>query len=559
MIIPLRIMSELKIDETHKAIEVRFKFQEFEYAFVWNCLQQAGWSYRTTTLSVTGYQYQAPAENGPRFDRWEEVMAYLDQYALPDVYSTLELVTSNEDFQTKEEVEQGMEIRRQALRMMFENTKDELNKRLRHESKPNKFEPEHVMEEGATSNTRRNTLPSSKQGSTTQTDVGTDLYLHGKRALNLKRKRAPVTTNSARLDEQLQLPSISQVARHLQENNHLHKDAAEYEESYKPAFPHWRFLLSTNHSLLFLGAGSKYDLLTKFCDQELRKEGYVLQIDGFDKDISMTKVLDLLVNQFLGGNEPVSKGRIESHDGTHKVLGESIPWRAHALVERAILVGRACAYEASESLLPIFLVIHSLDGDSLRSKLATDALAALVVNSNVEVNAHAIRLVASVDHISASELMFTSHVAANLAWIYLPLHTYRPYVKELVMLSESKKKSAIHKAELSQLERIERVEGVLELLAPRHTEVMQVLAKLQLEQTLEESWVKMPVFRKQCKNSHIIAKDSGLDSFLNELTDHGLVQIDRRSESGDFIRAPFNRAKLQQILKFQPGRVALAK
>jgi origin recognition complex subunit 2 len=538
-------------DDTLRAAELRFKFQEFEYAFVWNCLQDAGWTYRTSKVSVTGYQYHAPGENGPAFDSWELVVAFLDQFSLPDVYGTLEHIISNEDFRSVEEIQQGMKLRQQALQEVFANSKEEW---ARHCCTDDIDVSELHIDVTTTETAELQSLRSSNtHGSTTQTDVGTNLYMNGKKSSKSKGKEAAASTANQQ-DVKLELPSILQVSRFLQTQEHVHDTAAQRIDIHKHNYPYWRFLLSTNHSIVFFGAGSKYNLLTDFCDNELCKEGYALQIDGFDKYASMEKILDLLVNQFLGGKEPMPRGRIERHDGAYHVLGESNPWRAPDLVERAILIGRACAYEASESLVPIFLIVHSLDGETLRSKLALDALAALVVNSNVENNVRAICLVVSVDHVAGSEIMFTPQVAANLAWIYVPVHTHEPHVKELIMLSVPNKKGNKNKAETLQVEHIKHVEEVLELLAPRHAEVMQVLAQLQLEQKLEESWVQMPVFRKQCKESHIIAKDSGLDAFLNELTDHGLVQIDRQSKTGEFIRAPFDRFKLQQILKFRPGQ-----
>jgi hypothetical protein len=106
------------------------------------------------------------------------------------------------------------------------------------------------------------------------------------------------------------------------------------------------------------------------------------------------------VASFLNGKEPIPMAlMIAMKDGDDQRVGIWNPWKAHELVERAITVSRALAQEASISLVPIFLVIHNLDGESFRNTLAQESLAALLVNSTVANGVASIRLVASVDHV----------------------------------------------------------------------------------------------------------------------------------------------------------------
>ena len=51
--------------------------------------------------------------------------------------------------------------------------------------------------------------------------------------------------------------------------------------------PEWTFLLSTNHSLILYGFGSKRDLLNDFAKRELSIRGIVLVMIGYDSDISI--------------------------------------------------------------------------------------------------------------------------------------------------------------------------------------------------------------------------------------------------------------------------------
>jgi origin recognition complex subunit 2 len=544
-----------------EALKLRFKFTHFGYTFLWICLQQAGWTYRNTKFSSTGYQYQSPGEDGPAFDSWDLLVEYFDQFSLPDVHSNLQSTTTQEDFMTLEEKESGRNYRRLAMEKIFEHSTDTVWKKAR------KGAEEVCREEPTTANlkTTMSTDVASQRSvrgcgkiSSTQTDAGTELYLHGNKPVNARRKGSSAAVASSSVaaaihEAQLALPSLPELTAFLQANGDIH-GSPDKEEAYKKSFSYWRFLLSTNHSLLFFGAGSKYSLLTDFCNQELSSEGYVLQIDGFDKDISMNSLLDVIVARFFGGREPESYGRSIRHDGSHNVVGETNPWRASEFVERAILISRAYAYEASETLLPLFIVIHNLEGLLLRNKPALEALSALVVNSNVENNVHAIRVVASIDHVAVNDVLFTTQAAANFAWVYQAVHTQRAYTKELGMLFDPTKRATKCKTDDVPVSKVKRVEEVLESLAPRHTEVIQVLAQMQLELTNDDEWVRMPVFRKQCKQQQLVAKDAQLDNYLNELLDHRLIEIDVRNERGDFIRAPFGRPQLHRILTFQRGQ-----
>ena len=531
-----------------KALKLRFKFQNFEFQFLWNCLQDVGWTCRRTTLATTGYQYQAPGDNGLVFDDWRCVVEYMDQFALPEVCSTLQMTNAYEHFTTTQERCDGRELRQQALEEIFEQSQDEILRRTQQGNLAGATPGPHSTATTSDTFNSHSKRRDNKRGSVTQSDKGTELYLHGKKSKS-KRKNNSKAKDSAltNLGVDMVLPSVAEVQGFLGGHASIHTtqgldNVKEHSQ--------WRFLLSTNHSLLFFGTGSKYKLLNDFCENDLVNEGYALQIDGFDKSVSIEGILDLLVAQFLGGNDPQPMARITRCDGTHNVTGEFNPWRAPTLVERAIVVSRACAFEATETLLPIFIVIHNLDGESLRSQLALDALAALVINSNVENSTRCIRLLASVDHASASELMFSTQNSANLSWIYQPVHTHQPYVKELDMLVLPSSKSKRNQQQTVRASRVEHIESVLDSLAPRHTEVMQVLARLQLE-SKDDDWVKMMAFRKQCKNEHLVTKDAQLDVYLNELNDHGLINTDNRKDSGEFIRAPFGADKLKQILTFQ--------
>jgi len=325
---------------------------------------------------------------------------------------------------------------------------------------------------------------------------------------------------------------------------------------YRKRFPVWRFILSTNHSLLFYGAGSKYDLLNAFAEEELDKEGHVLVINGFDPDVSMENVMDLLVTLFLKHDpEPLSfVPQIVGCDHVNSG-GTDTLWSAPPLVKRAVEVGRALAKQASDTLLPIFLVFHSLEG--LGSRLAQEALAAMLANSVVANHVAAIRLVASIDHVDAP-MMWSTSASAHFSWIYQKVHTYRPYVTELALAP--KKKVEKSRTKITQSNESQRALEVLKTLAPRHAEVVQILARLQLgalssnkQTTIQEPQPRARVayadFREACKAACAVNKDAQLRSFMSELQDHGLIDF-----RDGWVCIPFDKSKLEEFVAYRPDR-----
>jgi hypothetical protein len=140
------------------------------------------------------------------------------------------------------------------------------------------------------------------------------------------------------------LPSIQECALDMSSWN---VDVCEQlEEQYIQSFSRWKFLLSTNYSPLLFGNESKYDLLSTFCTTELCNNGYCIQIDGFDDDVTMDQILDLLISMFLNGKEP--DNTMEYQNITHSI----------SIINRAMNVASALAKNVVDSGIPIFLIVQ---------------------------------------------------------------------------------------------------------------------------------------------------------------------------------------------------------
>jgi origin recognition complex subunit 2 len=343
--------------------------------------------------------------------------------------------------------------------------------------------------------------------------------------------------------------------------------AATVSARHRSQFSSWRWLLSTNHSLLFYGAGSKLDLLNAFADEELSKEGHVLVLNGFDRNISVEGILDLVAKMFLDG--PISPGglsRVPHRDGIEGVTaaGTHTPWKAEPVVERAIQLGRALAERSGETLLPVYLVVHTLEG--LGCKIAMAALSQLLVNSTAANGAASVRLAASMDHVDAPLLWSATTTSSNFAFLYQMVHTRQPYAEELAMLPADKKAESCKRKEATSTAVAQRALQVLQALAPRNTEVVQILARLQLAAIGKppdgaggggsnkggEPHHPRVAYRdlyQECRAACAVTKDSHLRSVLRELEDHGLLKY-----GDDWASIPHDADKLRQLASYKPDR-----
>jgi hypothetical protein len=197
----------------------------------------------------------------------------------------------------------------------------------------------------------------------------------------------------------------------------------------------WKSLLSSNHSLLFHGFGSKRTMLNTFAKDSLRANGHVLTLNGFESNISMDRILDIMVQQFLNGVEPP----LWNNNAIHNVDDDAeceytsnlgfmpLAHMESTIVKRAIGISKAISTCRSK---PIYLLVHNIDGIALRNRIAQDALSALVSNSiptrvkgakgqgqgQVQGN-RMIGLVASTDHVDAQMLLWKTETLANFSWV----------------------------------------------------------------------------------------------------------------------------------------------
>ena len=207
-------------------------------------------------------------------------------------------------------------------------------------------------------------------------------------------------------------------------------EAEDVESGYLDQYSsEWKFLMSTNHSLLLHGYGSKIKMLNTFASKELHSSGDVLTLNGFDPGINISQILHIVVQLFLNGIEPSPEVNLSSEEsnsaGIYEIGMLRTPHRLQStIVQRAISIGKALGARHPK---PIYIVLHNIDGVGLRSKESQKALSALVVHSTFNVaanskdgefnNSRVVRIAASVDHVDAPLFLWDVETSNNFSWV----------------------------------------------------------------------------------------------------------------------------------------------
>lgn len=98
---------------------------------------------------------------------------------------------------------------------------------------------------------------------------------------------------------------------------------------------------------------------------------------------------------------------------------------------------------------------------------------------------------------------------------------------------------------------------VLKSLAPKHTAILKVLARMQLEEGKntpslcgQYECVHLRVWKRKCFDNMDVSQSAEFQSMVKELSDHNMIQIQTDETAGhDFVCIPTKRAKVIEIMK----------
>lgn len=520
--------------EALQSVQLRYQFRDHQFHSTWRYLHEAGVVHRSSKYYARGFVYEGA----------NELTALLDQVSVPPVDNRLEMmpvtINSSDNIISEEELKNGREIRNSTLLRFFRKGQKYIERGTGHNNLTSNID--HAIAaatEGKARQPRSATINNQHQSkSVTVVESGADLLLRGNRNPQ-KRKRKG---EDSAMTHDNTMPSPHAVAAMYSSPKY---DAGASQQYGTKDFEEWRFLMSTNHSVFLHGLGSKQGLLEDF-RKYIRNShsGDVICIQGHHRDVTFDGILDLFVTQFLDAQEPnhIQDLSIRSTGISTPGLLGSHPW-----VRRAMAVGQALAERAWKRKKPIFWCLHNIDG--LNNRTLQEGIAALLVNARVTKDSSGLRLLASVDHVNASAVLWDTSTLSNLAVCWKEVHTFQTHLEEIQWGTEEEKKTIkISNRAKAQLERSndESFTLVLSALSPRHSDIIRVLASLQLD--APDKPVDYVQFFQQCKHKCLLKSDSELRQYLTELVDHGLVE---RLAGGRLLKIPYTAERLHDILAYQ--------
>ncbi|BGP21785.1 DNA replication origin binding protein [Rhodotorula toruloides] len=191
----------------------------------------------------------------------------------------------------------------------------------------------------------------------------------------------------------------------------------------KDRFSRWMWEMEQGFNILLGGLGSKRTVLNAFAEKA-RTRGNVVVINGFDTAATLVDLVTAL-EDLIRAQEGQNAGEEDDEELTssRKRRRTAAPAKSKGKGKAAAAystsrpvsalesrVRRLCASiqaaAKAQALRSIFLVIHSLDGPSLRLPKTISLLALLAAETHIH-------LIASVDHVRASLMFPTALVAAR--------------------------------------------------------------------------------------------------------------------------------------------------
>ncbi|BGP36878.1 Origin recognition complex subunit 2 [Rhodotorula kratochvilovae] len=416
-----------------------------------------------------------------------------------------------------------------------------------------------------------------------------------------------------------------------------HRDASKARtERAKGKFARWLWELDQGFNLLLTGLGSKRTMLNSFAERA-RSRGNVVVVNGYDTAVAMVDLVTALEDlvRLHGGRHAADEDEEDEELATPrkrkrgaaaaatpskaKGKGKAAPGQAAGAYKAARPVSalesrvrRLCASiraeaSANAGFKPIYLVLHSLDGPSLRLPKHISLLALLAAQPHIH-------LVASIDHARAPLLFPTalatarpptadassSSEAADLhltfrafTFLYHDVSTLVPYDVEvsaqgtlshllppsvfpplsasLDPTASSLAQSATHVL-ASVTDRARRLFNMLGQEQVRMAESLPREVERAMRLTGAGEGEKAPVvamtlhsLKEKATDALIATHPDQVDGFLSEFKDHGVVRASRAApdivegvnddeedaaeEGGEWVWIPLAREALEEVLE----------
>lgn len=284
-------------------------------------------------------------------------------------------------------------------------------------------------------------------------------------------------------------------------------------------FPQWYFELTSGFNLLFYGYGSKRNLLTRFARTHLT-DGPLLVVNGYFPSITIKEILTQITSGALGHSGPM--GTVQEH---------------------AAFVRAYFSQPDHQRRIPrLYLLVHNIDGQQLRSERAQTALGVVASAPNVH-------LVASVDHIGAA-LLWDAARAARFNWVWHDGTTFDSYLVE----TSFEDSIMVRQGEMGA----RGVGYVLTSLTDNARGIFKILAEHQILESLgggdgsgkaEDLGLPYSAYYTRAREGFFVSNDITFRTQLTEFRDHKIIQSRRAADGSEVLYIPMDAETLTGVLE----------
>ncbi|CAH1109161.1 unnamed protein product [Psylliodes chrysocephalus] len=319
-----------------------------------------------------------------------------------------------------------------------------------------------------------------------------------------------VTSNNTL--EKLETPRLPQYQlQKLLSNSissNMHKDAMiKLNKVNDSCFKKWLYFLNENFNILLYGLGSKRHILNKFQNTYL-KNLPVIVVNGYFPSLSVKNILDAIIGLLELENNPGNP--IEACDLIVQEM-KNIP-DSH-----------------------LYVIIHNIEGETLRNGKAQNILARLASISNVH-------FIASIDHINAP-LIWDHKKLSKFNYIWWDATSFAQYIEE-TSYEQSMMVQQSHTLALSSLR------NVFASLTSNSKSIYNLIVKYQLENAKSQYYQGLAFkdLYRTSRDSFIVSSDLALRAQLIEFVDHKMLKIKRSVDGTEYLLIPLENQLLQKFL-----------
>lgn len=314
-------------------------------------------------------------------------------------------------------------------------------------------------------------------------------------------------------------------------------------------FSQYWFELSQGFNLLFYGVGSKRNFMEKFAidylSPKLKKIQLFENTVNYDGNIEHEAIPCIIIN----GYNPSCNYRDVYKDISNILITEEITnseskyWGNHIILQISKLIE---FYKTQSTDIKLILVVHNIDGPSIRKDAFQTMLSLLATIRQVAI-------VASTDHVY-TPIIWNNIQSQNYNFIYHDVTNYEPYSVELSFQDVMK----VGDSEKSQGS--EGAKYVLQSLTANSKKMFKLLVESQMG-NIEKATKKVSKKRKAslmfgvefkqfshlCATEFIASNDISLRTMLREFIEHNMASLSKTNDGTEFVWIPYNYLELKKL------------